>query len=195
MRISNWAVYGLHESLIASGYPMKAELPRARQTLESGDIRGRGRTLASTPIGSGHDNFLNGIIVQFDIDWPIKLWTEAQRYHFLDFVSSMSTMHRLAKMNLKEAFDNNVDPIIIARMDELQNEYNNIPDDSEGKQQAFLKMAFSCPVGLNLGARMTTNYRQLKTIYAQRKNHRLPQWREFCKWVEELPLMKELGII
>ena len=195
MRISNWAVYGLHESLIASGYPMKAELPRARQTLESGDIRGRGRTLASTPIGAGHDNFLNGIIVQFDIDWPIKLWTEAQRYHFLDFVSSMSTMHRLAKMNLKEAFDNNVDPIIIARMVELQNEYNNIQDDSEGKQQAFLKMAFSCPVGLNLGARMTTNYRQLKTIYAQRKNHRLPQWREFCKWVEELPLMKELGIV
>lgn len=29
--------------------------------------------------------------------------------------------------------------------------------------------------------------RQLKTIYQQRKNHRLPEWRSFCEWIEELP--------
>ena len=39
---------------------------------------------------------------------------------------------------------------------------------------------------------MTTNYRQLKTIYAQRRTHRLPEWREFCAWVETLPMAKEL---
>ena len=49
------------------------------------------------------------------------------------------------------------------------------------------------PSGLELTARMTTNYRQLKTIYAQRKNHRLPEWRRFCEWIEDLP-MSELII-
>jgi hypothetical protein len=34
---------------------------------------------------------------------------------------------------------------------------------------------------------MTTNYRQLKTIYSQRKTHRLPEWKEFCAWIETLP--------
>ena len=48
------------------------------------------------------------------------------------------------------------------------------------------------PCGFKLTAGMTTNYRQLKTIYAQRRTHRLPEWREFCAWVETLPMAKEL---
>ena len=48
-------------------------------------------------------------------------------------------------------------------------------------------MLYSNPAGFRLTAGMTTNYRQLKTIYGQRKNHRLPEWREFCKWIEQLP--------
>ena len=32
----------------------------------------------------------------------------------------------------------------------------------------------------------------LKTIYAQRKSHRLPEWRDFCAWIETLPMFKEL---
>ena len=39
---------------------------------------------------------------------------------------------------------------------------------------------------------MTTNFRQLKTIYYQRKNHRLPEWREFCKQLEEILVFNEL---
>ena len=46
---------------------------------------------------------------------------------------------------------------------------------------------FKVPSGMELTARMTTNYRQLKTIYRQRKDHRLPEWREFCRWLETLP--------
>ena len=56
----------------------------------------------------------------------------------------------------------------------------------------YLEILYSNPCGFILTARMTTNYRQLKTIYAQRKNHRLPEWRELCKWIETLPYAKEL---
>ena len=34
---------------------------------------------------------------------------------------------------------------------------------------------------------IVTNYLQLKTIYNQRKNHRLPEWRLFCDWIKTLP--------
>lgn len=36
------------------------------------------------------------------------------------------------------------------------------------------------------------SYQSLRRIYNQRKQHRLPHWREFCKWIEKLPLSKEL---
>ena len=51
----------------------------------------------------------------------------------------------------------------------------------------YLKVLYNIPTGFKLTAAMTTNYRQLKTIYAQRRTHRLPEWREFCKWIETLP--------
>ena len=39
------------------------------------------------------------------------------------------------------------------------------------------------------------NYETLFSIYHQRKNHKLDEWREFCKWIETLPYMKEfLGL-
>lgn len=31
------------------------------------------------------------------------------------------------------------------------------------------------------------NYEVLANIYRQRKNHKLDEWREFCKWIESLP--------
>lgn len=36
------------------------------------------------------------------------------------------------------------------------------------------------------------SYQTLRRIYFQRRNHRLPHWREFCKWVEKLPYSSEL---
>jgi hypothetical protein len=52
-------------------------------------------------------------------------------------------------------------------------------------------LAYSCPMGLELTARITTNYLQLKTMYHQLKNHKLQEWRHFCNWMESLPCSKE----
>ena len=191
MEITNIEVYGLYESIIASGYPMRTDLPDPILAA-TGDDKKRAEKLANCKIGTGHDNFLNGIIVQFDLTAPVKVWTEMQRYHFIDFVSSQSTMHRLKDMNLSLVFDEHTDPRIIEIMKELQAEYKVKAANKEvfGEQvdEAYLRLLLSCPVGLNLTARMTTNYRQLKTIYAQRKNHRLPHWHKFCDFIKQLPL-------
>ena len=167
-------VYGLSESVKASKYPMQTNTADCTD-----EVTKTVHKLATAEKGSGHDNFLNGIIVQFDLALTVKAWTEAERYHFLDFVSSQSTMHRISKFNLDETYNEFVDPRIIEIMKEKVREYNANPTDTN-----YLKLLYSNPCGFKLTARMTTNYRQLKTIYAQRHNHRLPEWRRFCEWIK-----------
>ena len=62
----------------------------------------------------------------------------------------------------------------------------------EKTKEQYLKILYSNPCAFKLTARMTTNYRCLRNIYIQRKDHRLPEWRAFCKWIETLPYFDEL---
>ena len=193
-------VYGLEESVKASKYPMSVDIDKLNN-----DITPRVVSLAQSKKGEGHDNFLNGIIVQFDLSFTIKAWTEAERYHFFDFVSSQSTMHRIVKFDLDNAYIKYVDKEIIEIMKRKVDRYNEIASIDISKEseeykkmhkqrldELYLGILYSNPCGFRLTARMTTNYRQLKTIYSQRKNHRLSEWRAFCKWIESLPYAKEL---
>lgn len=198
MIINNVKVYGLEESIKRAKYPMATDVNKLNSELTKGI-----KSLGNAERGSGHDNFLNGIVVQFDLTFTVKAWTEMQRYHFVDFVSSQSTMHRITKFDLDEAYCKYVDPRIVAIMKEKIAEYNALGDYDmldaklktemdEAKKNKYLEILYSNPCGFKLTAGLTTNYRQLKTIYHQRKTHRLPEWREFCAWVETLPMFKEL---
>jgi hypothetical protein len=177
MKIGNVKVYGFEDSVRASKYPMSVDTGEC-----SDDMTPTVKKLASCAIGTGHDQFLTGIIVQFDLTFSIKAWTEMQRYHFIDFVSSQSTMHRAAKFNPESQCNEYVTKDTIEQIKTLVERYNA----SQSKED-YLTLLYNLPVGFQLTARMTTNYRQFKTIYQQRKAHRLPEWREFCKWIETLP--------
>lgn len=177
MLVDNVKVYGLKESVKGSKYPMATDIDSLNDNITPTFLK-----LAQCAKGTGHDQSLTGIIVQFDLTFTIKAWTEAERYHFLDFVSSQSTMHRITKFDLDQTYIHYVDHRIIDIMKEKVNDYNNNP-----MNEKYLELLYSNPCGCKLTARMTTNYRQLKTIYSQRKNHLLPEWVEFCKWIETLP--------
>lgn len=198
MVISNIKVYGLEESIKRAKYPMSTDIGKLNSELTKGI-----KSLANSKKGEGHDQFLTGIVVQFDLTFTVKAFVEAERYHFLDFVSSQSTMHRITKFNLDEAYIEYVDPRIVEIMKEKVAEYNAFinydmadvklqMDLDELKRKKYLEILYSNPCGFKLTAGMTTNYRALKTIYSQRKTHRLPEWREFCAEIEKLPMFKEL---
>jgi len=182
MVVSNVNVYGLESAVRGSKFPMATTVEEL-----NGEIVPRTYKLATSERGSGHDQFMTGIIVQFDLTFTVKAWTEAERYHFFDFISSQSTMHRIAKFNLDNQYIEYVDPRMIEIMNELKDRYNETKDKED-----YLRLLYSNPCGFKLTAAMTTNYRQLKTIYYQRKNHRLPEWREFCEQIEQLPYFREL---
>lgn len=186
--MTNIKVHDIEESIRASKYPMAVDLSNL-----TSDITKTVRSLGNSKIGSGHDQFLTGILVSFDLRFSIKAWTEMERYNFINFVSSQSTMHRIAEMNLTERCNNRVWPETIKNLYQCIKLYNELEDKSSTlAKEAYLEILYNIPVGLELTARMTTNYRQLKTIYFQRRNHKLPEWVQFCAEVEELPYFKEL---
>lgn len=186
--IANVEVYGLEESVRASKFPMAVDASKC-----TGEITDRTVSLGSVATGTGHDNFLKGIIVQFDWTFTPKLSVEVERYHFIDFVSSQSTMHRITKFDLDKAYIEYVDNRCIDVIREKVEKYNSLEDKSTPEaKELYLQILYSNPCGMFLTARMTTNYQQLKTIYQQRRNHRLPEWHWFCDWVETLPHFMEL---
>lgn len=183
--ISNVRIYGFEEAIKGSKYPMATDLTKVNDEVTKTVER-----LATCKTGEGHDNFLNGILVQFDLTFTNKAWVEAERYHFLDFISSQSTMHRICRFNLDNSYIEYVDPRMIEIMKEKVSAYNELqakdPFD-ESLKEKYLEILYSNPAGFKLTAKMTTNYRQLKTIYHQRRMHRLPEWQAFCDWLETLP--------
>lgn len=188
--IKNVQIYGLEESIRASKFPMAIDTDKC-----TSEITERTISLGSAATGTGHDNFLKGIIVQFDWTFTPKCSVEVERYHFIDFVSSQSTMHRITKFDLDKAYIEYVDNVIINRMKGLVERYNAMTKEQQNSDEGkelYLKILYSNPCGMFLTARMTTNYQQLKTIYQQRRYHRLPEWQWFCDWCETLPYFLEL---
>lgn len=182
MKIENVKIYDLEESIKASKYPMAVNTSQC-----DSDITPTSISLGSSGKGEGHDQFLTGIRVNFDLTFTNKAWVELERYRFIEFVSSQSTMHRISKFDLRQQYNKYVDPRIIDIMEELKDKYNNTQDKED-----YLRLLYSNPSGFELTARLTTNYRSLKGVYSQRKNHRLPEWRMFCEWILTLPKFKEL---
>ena len=197
MRVENVKIYDLEESLHASGYPMRTTTDW-KETEEATLKRAKNLSHAADWVGA-HDQFLTGILVSFDLTFSNKAWVEAERYRFLSFVSSSSTMHRITKFDLKKQCNKYVDSRIIDIVQRKIDEYNRLSSlegqDKEReyqKKELYLEILYNIPAGFELTARLTTNYRCLKNIWRQRRDHRLPEWREFCKWIETLPYAKDL---
>ena len=193
--ISNIKVYDLEESMRAAGYPMRTDLNEAPDFTKDWD-RAQRLTKASR-FNAAHAQFLTGIVVNFDLTFSNKAWIEAERYRFLNFVSSQSTMHCITKFGLRKQCNEYVDERIITIVQEYIDLYNSLTAQDEEtiefKKNLYLKILYNLPSGFQLTARMTTNYRCLLNIYNQRHDHRLPEWREFCnQLLEELPFFREL---
>jgi len=205
--IQNVDVYGLDESIFRSGYPMRKSAPTPEEfqsqvaEIRSARLAGRmahpplkrARQLANTR-GGGHNQFLTGITVTFDLTISNKAWVEAERYRFLCFISSMSSMHRAAFFKIGDCCNAYTSPAQIAEAERLQDAYNAMDSQAEPerKKQAYLALLYSLPAGFELMAGMVTNYRCLRNVYEQRRNHRLPDWQVVCDWIETLPMAAEL---
>lgn len=190
--ISNVKVYDLKESVIACRNAMRLTLPeysdaefekslpraiKLVQTSKNGDVK-------------CHDNFLVGVRVSFDIKYPNYFSPEFQRYHFADIVTSSSKIHRLAHMDMDGCFNEYVCVGAKEMMKELLNIYN-----ANKSYENYMRLLSNCPLGVELFMRVSTNYKQLQTIYFQRRHHKLQEdWGAVCDMIESLPFAHQLII-
>ena len=195
IKVTNINIYGLDWSVKASALAKIRSLDElyARTELftEDEDLNSlkRAKSLGNAPQGSGHDCFLKGITVQATFHFPQWMWQQAKRYHWFDIVTSTSTMHCITEFDLDEMCDDYVTPYIKEYLRELVKVYKETKDE-----EVYQRIISNIPSGLILPAAVTTNYMQLKTMYNQRKHHKMKGWREFCEWCECLPLFNELCI-
>lgn len=187
LEVRNVKVYDLEESIIACRNAMRLEVPEYTQEEFEKSLE-RAKKLAATPNGAGHQTFLCGIRVSFDLIYPNYISPELQRYHWVDIVTSSSKMHRLSKMDFRKCCNKYVLPETVAIMEKLVAAYNE-----DQSYENFMALISNCPQGIELFMRISTNYLQLKNIYNQRKSHKLKEdWGAFCKFIEELPYANDL---
>lgn len=187
LKISNVNVYDLDRTLVASGNAMRTE-PAEYTSEEIAKGLQRMIKLCKSKTNSGHCNALCGIRVSFDITYPQYISPELQRYHWFDIVTSSSKMHRLCKMEIRKCCNKYVNEVSYKNMENLVSIYNNDPT-----YENFMVMLSNTVSGLELFMRVSTNYLQLRTMWGQRKNHKLKEdWGALCSMIETLPYAKEL---
>lgn len=147
--------------------------------------------------GPEHRKFLRMIHVQFDLTVPRYIWSEFDTYHF-NVKNSCSTMHTLLTKKKKIrtdmfSYDEELEPHMIEVVKELNRLRDIYTTNNEYNKGSVLQMAKAIlPEGFMQKRTVDTNYEELLTMYRQRKNHRLSEWRDFCDFLLTLPYFKEL---
>lgn len=149
--------------------------------------------------GTDHRKFLRMITVYVDITAPLYWWKEFDTYRIGVEKNSCSTMHKIhakrfecedfsieylencKEQHWKVCMDNVISALNVAR-----EKYVETKD-----KKYWWQMIQLLPSSYNQKRTIMLNYEVLMNIYHARKNHRLEEWRTFCEWIEELPLMKE----
>ena len=151
--------------------------------------------------GSTHAKYRRMITVYMDISAPLYWWNEFDTYKVETVANSCSTMHKIAAKEFTiEDFScehlnrigtsilwDVIDILNIARKLYLdggnyKGEYY-IPKD----KRVWWQMIQLLPSSYNQKRTIMLNYEVLAGIYPMRKNHKLDEWVEFCKWIESLP--------
>ena len=125
------------------------------------------RAEKNAPMDGGHNKFLESIYMWIDVNAPRYWWQEADTYR-LTTKQSESSMHTIMKRELtQEDFNEDIDQAVLAKL----NEWIRAKDFRQVKRhlpEAFLQRRI-----------WTINYKNLRNIYQQRCNHKLPEWRVF----------------
>ena len=149
--------------------------------------------------GSPDRKFLRMIHVQADVTAPLYWWKEFSTYKVGTTTNSCSTMHTIHKkeFTIDDFSNEHLMTGGIECLEHLCKDLNLCRNYFlETKDKAYWwQMIQLLPSSFNQMRTIDLNYETLFSIYHQRKGHKLDEWREFCKWIETLPYMKEfLGL-
>ena len=150
--------------------------------------------------GTDHRKFMRMMPVYVRITAPLYWWKEADTYKIGTVANSCSTMHKIKDKEFtiddfshehlldyeSKAWDDVVPTALLNTIVNTLNVYRS--EFLRTKDKHFWwQMIQLLPSSYNQTRNVMMNYEVLANIYKSRKNHKLDEWREFCKWIESLP--------
>lgn len=144
--------------------------------------------------GTDHSKFMRMINVTFDITAPLYWWKEFDTYKVGTVRNSCSTMHKVTSKEFtlddfshEQLTDSAIEQWLEPTIKGL-NIARQIYIEKDGKSKAaWWQIIQLLPSSYNQRATIQLNYAVLRNIYHSRKNHKLDEWIDFCKWIETLP--------
>lgn len=160
--------------------------------------------------GTEHRKYMRMMPVYVRITAPLYWWKEFDTYKVGTVANSCSTMHKIAEkeFTLDDFSCEHLGVVIPAEKNGGVEDYRNLwiaalaetidylnvartfynrETDPKLKKDYWWQMIQLLPSSYNQTRNVMLNYEVLANIYRQRNNHKLDEWREFCKWIESLP--------
>ena len=151
--------------------------------------------------GTDHRKFIRMIIVYVDITAPLYWWKEFDTYKVGTVANSCSTMHKIAvkEFTIEDFSTEHLIPesidilkLVINELNKSRKSYMAVKADAVSNYDYTTKdywwqMIQLLPSSYNQKRTVMLNYEVLANMYKSRKNHKLDEWVEFCKWIETLP--------
>lgn len=139
--------------------------------------------------GTSHSKYRRMIVVYADITAPLYWWSEYDTYKVGTVANSCSKMHKLmakpfefSDFSTEHIIDFGVFEDLIIDLNYYRNEFNKTND-----KRYWWQIIQTLPTSYNQKRTVMLNYEVLANMYKDRKNHKLDEWVEFCKWIEILP--------
>ena len=149
--------------------------------------------------GTDHRKFMRMMPVYVRITAPLYWWKEFDTYKVGTVANSCSTMHKIAEKEFTlEDFSHEhliVEMVwLLQKQIDILNEWrltyldvDNSPISAKAQKKYWWQMIQLLPSSYNQTRNVMMNYEVLANIYKSRKDHKLDEWREFCKWIGTLP--------
>lgn len=152
--------------------------------------------------GTDHRKFMRMMPVYARITAPLYWWKEFDTYKVGTVANSCSTMHKIAAKEFTiedfshEHLDiyaleilNNIIRVLNTYRDLYVNYESNAfeIEDWPSKKDIWWQMIQLLPSSYNQTRNVMLNYEVLANIYKSRKDHKLDEWRELCRWITTLP--------
>lgn len=157
--------------------------------------------------GTEHRKYMRMMQVYVRITAPLYWWKEFDTYKIGTVANSCSTMHKIQEKEFTledfscehlisgsiETLNDTIDILNDFREWYLKYDYMNedykklFNKEITCKKDLWWQMIQLLPSSYNQTRNVMLNYEVLANIYRQRKNHKLDEWREVCKWIESLP--------
>lgn len=141
--------------------------------------------------GTDHRKFMRMMPVYVRITAPLYWWKEFDTYKVGTVANSCSTMHKIQThiLTFEDFSCEHLSQHSIELLDAQIIEINKaiLYYREHGNKDDWWQIIQLLPSSYNQTRNVMLNYEVLVNIYKSRKDHKLDEWREFCKWIESLP--------